>query len=416
MDGIFLRYIMANTRRMLKLFPAILAGTSLLCISILAAAHIIIGGSVEEERRKLVVAVVGDFSNSFFDSGVEALQSLDATRYIIELEPVSRTEAEEGYAEGRYISYIIIPDGFMDSVRNGRNDKKLEYVYGDDVQDIIGRAMAEIVESFSEYVTGSQSGIYAAGRANYELGNGDLTKEQLVDINTRYITSVLGRENMCEEEKTGISDSLSTTAYYFCGILVFFIMLTGINSCMYFNRRSRSLRLYGISRGCCNIRQLISEYIPFFLVGICIVICAWIFLSVSVLGHLLVIDEWADNQLANLWLLMPGIIPVVLFITIIQFLMYEITDDIVGGILLQFIFSVCIGYISGCFYPIGFFPKLVQTIAGILPAGVARSYIAACISGKETGISLLIMFVYMLICAALIYGIRNRTVNKSVSG
>lgn len=404
------RYINVNIKRMLKLLPVTIIGTAVLCISLLVAAGIIVGDGVKEEQRKLVIGVVGDFGSSFFDSGVGALQTLDSTRYIIELESVTRKEAEEGYADGKYIAYIIIPDGFMESVSYGRNDKKLEYVYGDDVQDIMGKAMAEIVESFSGYVTGSQSGIYASGRVNYELGNGDLSDTQLVDINTRYLSAILNREKMCEEVKLGVGDELSMPAYYFCGMLVFFVFLAGINSCLYFGRRDKAFRLLCISRGYDNKVQLIGEYIPFLIMGICVVLCAWIFISIAVILQYVVLDEWSDGQIVNLWMLMPKLLPVIIFVTVIQFLIYEITDNIAGSILLQFLISVVMGYISGCFYPLQFFPEIMQITGDILPTGVARTYIASCIRGEGTLPGLFLMAVYTCVCVLLIYIIRCREV------
>ena len=42
---------------------------------------------------------------------------------------------------------------------------------------------------------------------------------------------------------------------------------------------------------------------------------------------------------------------------------------------MQFLFAIVLGYLSGCFYPLSFFPKSVETIASILPTKVALDYL-----------------------------------------
>jgi ABC-type uncharacterized transport system permease subunit len=57
-----------------------------------------------------------------------------------------------------------------------------------------------------------------------------------------------------------------------------------------------------------------------------------------------------------------------------QFLFYELAQGLVNGILLQFIGSVSMAYLSGFFYPERFFPDTLKRIGEILPTGVALQY------------------------------------------
>ena len=65
-----------------------------------------------------------------------------------------------------------------------------------------------------------------------------------------------------------------------------------------------------------------------------------------------------------------------------SFLLYELTADLISGVLLQFFVTLCLCFISGCLYPNFFFPEIVQKIAAVLPAGIARMQLAGCITGE----------------------------------
>ena len=111
---------------------------------------------------------------------------MDSTRYIVELTEVNEDEATSMVKKGELTAYMIIPDGFVDSVMYGSNDIRVDYVCGEGDSGLIGMVMEEIVDSYSGYVTGSQSVIYAAEAVNRSVnGKNHLSKEQLVDINAR---------------------------------------------------------------------------------------------------------------------------------------------------------------------------------------------------------------------------------------
>ena len=104
------------------------------------------------------------------------------------------------------------------------------------------------------------------------------------------------------------------------------------------------------------------------------------------------------------------IIPVVAMISAFHFLLFEITRDIVTGVLLQFVASVSLTYISGCFYPIYFFPEIVQRISTFLPAGLARSYLSESIVQKPITISFVFILIYFVLFLGVTILVRNRRI------
>ena len=70
-------------------------------------------------------------------------------------------------------------------------------------------------------------------------------------------------------------------------------------------------------------------------------------------------------------------------------MLYTLSGDLVGGVLLQFFLGVAMCFVSGCLYPVYFFPESVQHLAQYLPAGLARSHLAGYITGDGAVLPLL---------------------------
>ena len=108
------------------------------------------------------------------------------------------------------------------------------------------------------------------------------------------------------------------------------------------------------------------------------------------------------------------LIPSVLLVSAFCFAVYEFSTNTVSAVLFQFIFTVLIGYASGCIFPVWFFPEVLQKIAPFTPIGAARGYFAACFTGEDFGL-------YLALClgfAALLFGLallrrRQRILGKS---
>ena len=70
-----------------------------------------------------------------------------------------------------------------------------------------------------------------------------------------------------------------------------------------------------------------------------------------------------------------AVLPVICCVAAMQCFLYSIVSSLTEGILLNFIGTVGLGYLSGCFYPTYFFPQSIQTLAEFLPTGIAMKYL-----------------------------------------
>ena len=137
-----------------------------------------------------------------------------------------------------------------------------------------------------------------------------------------------------------------------------------------------------------------------------IIICAISLFAGDSLGFIPELDDanilWSQGFAVKL-------IPALLVITALQFLIYEFSTGLIGGVLAQFLGAVALAYVSGCFYPISFFPDVIQTFSAVLPTGAARSYVSAVLYGDaDVGDIVKLAFFFVFLMFAVIAKRRRR--------
>ena len=77
-------------------------------------------------------------------------------------------------------------------------------------------------------------------------------------------------------------------------------------------------------------------------------------------------------------------LPVIFASTALSYLLYELSADVISGVLLQFFLYLFMCLVSGCFYPSYFLSEALQQVGSVLPAGLAKSYLAGIIAGNDS--------------------------------
>ena len=94
----------------------------------------------------------------------------------------------------------------------------------------------------------------------------------------------------------------------------------------------------------------------------------------------------------------------------LQFVLYELTESAVAGVLLQFLNAALQGFFAGCFYPSAFFPEALRRLGEVLPAGLAMRELRALLLHEPVGVSAAVWgcLLLCLLAAALIRARRAR--------
>lgn len=358
----------------------------LVCGLALLAAALFQLENAQEKKQKVEIGLVGNRSGSYLGFGIQALQSLDSSRFAIDfLEMSSEREAKEALERGELSAYVLLPDGFVDALVRGEN-MPATYVTSPGAAGIGSMVMNELVETISDLITESENGIYGAQRFLREQGREDIYWEASDRLYLRYLDFILGRELVYKIELTGVSGGLTVIEYYTCSIIILFLLFWGIAAAPFLIHREfyifRLLQAKGLSAG----RQILAEY------GAYILLLSGIFLPIMILvGAAAARTEFVmfDSPLR-----MFGLLPVILLFAAMQLVIYEWITNPVTGALIQFLGALGLGYLSGCFYPVTFFPAGVQLIAPFLPTGAAMEYSGKMMLGSTAYGELVVMGMY----------------------
>ena len=97
------------------------------------------------------------------------------------------------------------------------------------------------------------------------------------------------------------------------------------------------------------------------------------------------------------------LIMVMLALSAFAYFVFLLADELVGGIILYVFTALGLCFISGCIYPVYFFPDTVRKFAQYTPQGFCRSIISGCVLEKqEPGLVVLAVYTGVMLFAAYI--------------
>lgn len=399
----FFRYLRVWLLKAFKLYPVIIIFTLLLSLGAgLILGNILIGRSESEENTKFQIGLVGDTSDSYLGIGVFAVTNLDISKDYAEFVEMTEDEAISKLKSNEILGYVSIPDGFIESVLYGDN-ADIKFITSKKPAILGTLLIEEICTVVSDLVVGAQNGIYG-----YSDFLGELTpaeRSKLIDkINVEYLSCVFDRDSAYEINELGYAESLSFEVYYISAFVTLLILLWGIccAGLMIKNSYSLSRSLFLEGRGV--VSQIFGEFISFALIifinaqlvllalGIVIEVCGFDLSAVP-----------AVESLASCLSFGIRLIPVILVLCSMQLFLYEVSNGVIGSIVLQVIAVVLFSYLSGFFFPIHSLPTAIQNISAFLPTTAAFNFVSSIFaeSLSVTSVFTVMLWIIAFICATV---------------
>ncbi len=407
-----MRYFLLHIKRMWKAFPAILATTLILAgaLGILSWVQTM-SASGDEQRQKITLALVGDSEDPTIGIGVSLMQEMDSSRFTCTLVDMEEDEARQALERQEIQGYLLIPEDFIQSVMYGDNDK-VTFVTGTS-QYTIGTLLArELADAVSTLLTETQSGIYAFQRFSKQEGATKNLDDRIYDINVRYFNYILPRAELFDIDTPDSTAAISYQGYYFCSVFLLFFLFLGIPGCHLFVQSDYSLcRLLHV-RGQGALWQTLSEYGACCFLLLLSYITAAVSLGVASAALDLTLPEFSNFgafDYTGLFFSFGLVIPLAAGIL---YLLSQVVKSLISGVILIFSCVLCLGYISGCFYPLSFFPEGVQKAAVFLPTGALMEYLQDVVTGESAWIPGLITFAWILALFAAAWGIRSYRLSR----
>lgn len=406
----FTACLLAQLKRIRKIFPFVFIMTLLLTAGVALLAFVMQRSDALSERKaKITIALVGNVEDSYLGFGFSAIQKLDPSRYTIDFVNMSEKEAGEKLERGEINAYVIIPDEFVESVNRGEN-RPLTYAVDSNSSNMGTILMNELVGIISNLFTDSQNAIYGVRQLIAERDMWDIFGEATDSLFLHLMNLFLNRMDLFFTKCLGASEGLSFVSYYFTAFFILFMLFWGITCSTLFVKHDYALTSLLKARGQSVLSQIIAEYTAYLTLML-----SNLFLMIFPIGlvfHLLGLrlDEWEAEPVAELLFFLVRLIPAAAVIAALQYFLYELISDMVSGILLQFLTAACLSYLSGCLYPITFFPESIQRLASWLPSGVCLKFAGQCLQSLFSWRETAMLFFYFLLFLGLSVIVRTRRV------
>ena len=385
------------------MLPRVLALTLALMIGAGAVGFMIYKNGVNDESKRLItMGIVGSDESKLIDACVNAVASLDASRYAVKVEKMTEEEARESLLNGCISGYIVVPDHYARDIYYGR-DSRLQYVSMSGVSGIGMALIGEIIGLTAKSGLESTNAIYGAQfyvSDHFPQKNASDEGDRLFE---KYAALMLTRQELYSVQTVGVSGHPSMIGYLLCGLLIMFLLFWGV-SCSPLFRHSGELSCMLSTQGLGAVGQISGEAAAYMVL---MVLCTF-----PVLAILKTAVWFFHIDLGEYALLLSGRFLAMYFLgammlSMMQFFLYQVAREGISAPLLQFLNAIVEGYICGCFYPQSFFPTGVRQIAAHLPVGVAVRLL-----GGVSGGSMLETALY----AALFFGasvyLRRRAIKR----
>ena len=342
-------------------------------------------------------------------SNMESLSSMVTIK-----QTTSEDEAKAMLDSGEVKAAVIIPEGMIHTIMSGTNDLPARIIYPGEpsIETVIFR---QIVDSLSQMVASSQTGVYAL----YEIYDDfDATEKQQDKANTQlndlYINSVLERNalfqivgsdskenNLLDEEVS--SDTTPATDFvlvgYLCSGLALLFLLSGINLCFFFVAPNRAvlpaLSRLGLSDSFCLLADFFAA-----------VICQWLIFSI---GCLLIGTIGSSAHIVPAFLIGRALVSCFVcafFSCALELFICRICHGKQACMITTFAVSLLVMYASGCLIPSAFLPDMLRRISATLPGIQLKNMIFWQFGQSVSSFDIIILIIegILLIIAALLAG------------
>lgn len=407
-----INYLKTRLKANFRYFPSALIFTSFIAVLLALLLNAIIGlDSDKVLAEKASVGLVADAEDKYLKTGLSAIKSLDVSKDYLDIVLFDSEEmAENAVRNGEILGYMYLPDGFIRSVLSGENSKA-KFVSKNTPNDLLPLIVNEVISTVSDLVVESQTGIFAMENLYIDNHIENLSKD-LKAINIKYISFVIARDDMVSVSELGNLGFVNLQQYYFCAFFVLIVILIGVLCVRISVRRDTELYCLLESRGCKFGIQVMFDFITFVIVPALSVFFVFVLAFALNKFGILELSSLFRGKILSFYF---KALPAVILICAMQFMIYELCENVVSASLLQFVLSIGLAYLSGCIYPISFFPDFVREFAVYLPLGTALQFLKDLAVGNFNLLQSAVCLIYALALIFVSYIIRKVKIRGTVA-
>lgn len=380
----FIIYTRLRLKAVLKIFPPMCIMTLLLCLSLGGMLYLQSATTLQiaegDEDATVSIGISGVGSDGAFSAAFPALLQLDSSRSEVSFILYdNKKDAVRAIRKNQIMAAIDIPDGVISALLAGEMSRMTLIVPASSA-GLEALVMRELSKSVSS-ILGSMNNAGNALADYYRL-SGTTDSETIsgaqTDLLLASMQDMLHRKHMFQVNYVPSQQQLSVESFYLVSMVFLLILLTGVMCAGTFIRSDYSLsRLLNLRR-LGAFRQITAEYIS--LVSLLTALAA-LFLPLIgiVLGSLPITFSafglTSESFLKGFLLFGLRSIPVILLASAMDLCLYELSETLITGVLLQFLVMLSLSYLSGVFYTMQTMPESLNKLQPFLPTGQALLYL-----------------------------------------
>jgi hypothetical protein len=403
----FIIYTKLRLKAVLKIFPSMCIMTLLLCLSLGVILYLQSARTLQlaegDENATVPIGIAGVNDSGTFSAAFPALLQLDSSRSEVTFKLYdTKQDAVKAIRKGEILAAIVIPDGVLGTLLAGGLDKMIVVVPASSagLETLILRELSKSVS----IILGSMNSASSTLSDYYKMSgtnDPDVIANAQTDLLLMSMQDMLHRNHMFKVKYIRAGNQLSIESFFLVSLVMLLILLIGVMCAGSFIRSDYSLaKLLNLRRlGPC--RQIIAEYAS--LVALLACLCALFLPLVGAALSRMPITFSAfgltpDSFFKGFLMFCLKAFPVILLAAAIDLFLYELSQTLITGVLLQFLVMIALAYLSGTFYTVQTMPEPLKAVQPFLPTGQALIYLQSTARGK---MSVWMPLIWVLSWAAL---------------
>lgn len=391
------KLISLEWKRALKVLPLMLAETLILCVFLgmflFLCQKLFFADSF---LQRIPIGLVMEEENKMTELALSYLEGMESISSACEFRKMSPEEGQRALERGEIAALMVLPEEMMEAILDSRNYPVK--VYFPRNSSLGALLIKELTDAGAGMLSVAQAEIYAAYDMNFSLGNPEELSKLEKDINLFNMKFAMARERLIRTRTLQISEEIPLPAHYLASGITLLLMLWGI-ACGRFLKGNnqafgRQLLRAGVRRWQWMLAKLSGTLLVLGIGAICI------FGLLAVLSPKLGMPGIEVGITAAG---LPGLAIMLLCIAALLLFCYQAAPGRSSGMILIFIITIVIIFVSGGFIPAVFLPESLNSLAKWLPGNAFIQVIASLLGAFDTGSGLQSSLLVLLAWSGLFY-------------
>lgn len=398
-------------KKTVKLLPRMLLQIGLL-LSLMAVAVFgamkSMGQEALEIHAEIAVVVQGD-STAMTGMMLQYVENIESVSRFCRFR---RTTEPEGFAlleKGEVSALVLLPEGLLEGIMNGVNP--VVRIYFPKQAGPEALFFREMTESGEGLLRVAQAQIYGAGDTAHAFGLTEQLPRIETEIDGYNLAFALDRLALYDREKVSAFGTVNGVQFYLASGSILFLLLAGMAMYPVVRREPPAFCRQLERAGTGKLWQSFCQWL-------CGMLCICLFAGVLWTAVSLFVrfgPQEAAVYLATgsgypIHIKMGITVAIIMTVTTLIYLLHSLAGSRTGGILLIFVFSVVMVYLSGGLVPAMFLPQPVRTAGAWLPTAWLMRAVSGLLAGRNaavTGKCVAVLGGYTAVCGAAACFVRS---------